>query len=130
MGSLDLAVAGAFVFEGFINPSAIGSHLLKGLEISTESLVARRAVLQTFEIGLEFERGFQGKAINHPGGMPGALNHASLAKIREMLRDLGLRNAQNFLKMADTKRTARQQMDDPQSRGVAEALINLNQLHR
>ena len=62
--------------------------------------------------------------------MPGALNHASLAKVREVLRDLGLRNAQNFLEMADTKRTARQQMDDPQSRGVAEALINLNQLHR
>lgn len=62
--------------------------------------------------------------------MPGALNHSPLAKIGEVLRDLGLRDAQNFLEVANTERTARQQMDDPQSRGVAEALVNLNQLHR
>ena len=61
--------------------------------------------------------------------MPGALNDSPLAKIGEVLRDLGLRDAQNFLEVANTERTARQQMDDPQSRGVAEALVNLNQFH-
>ena len=46
-----------------------------------------------------------------------------------MLRNLGLRNAENFLEMADAKRTTCKQMDDPQSRGVAETLVNLNQFH-
>jgi hypothetical protein len=45
--------------------------------------------------------------------MPGALNHASLAKVREVLRDLGLCNAEDLLEVADTQRTARKQMDDP-----------------
>ena len=61
--------------------------------------------------------------------MPGAFDHALLAKVGEMLRDLGLRNAENFLEVADAERTARKQMDDPQSRGVAETLVNLNQFH-
>ena len=52
-----LTGAGAFVFEGFINPSAVSSHLLKGLEIGTEPLIGRRTVLEAFEIGFEFERG-------------------------------------------------------------------------
>ena len=38
-----------------------------------------------------------------------------------MLGDLGLREAQNFLEMADAKRTTRKQMDDPQPCGIAEA---------
>ena len=46
-----------------------------------------------------------------------------------MLGNLGLRNAQNFLEMADAKRTFGKQMDDPQPRGIAEALVNLDQLH-
>ena len=54
---MGLASAGAFVFEGFINPSALSSHLLHGLEISTEPLVGRRTILEAFEIGFELERG-------------------------------------------------------------------------
>ena len=46
-----------------------------------------------------------------------------------MLGNLGLRNAQNFLEMADAKWTLRKQMDDPQPRGIAETLVNLNQFH-
>ena len=53
-----LAGTGAFVFEGFINPSAVGSHLLKGLEIGPEPLIGRRTVLEAFEIGFELERAF------------------------------------------------------------------------
>ena len=46
-----------------------------------------------------------------------------------MLRDFSLRYAENFLEMADAKRTTCKQMNDPQSRRVAETLINLNQFH-
>ena len=58
LGFMGLAGAGAFVFEGFINPSALSSHLLHGLEISTEPLVGRRTILEALEIGFELERGF------------------------------------------------------------------------
>ena len=47
-----------------------------------------------------------------------------------MLGHFGLRDAKNFLEVTDTKRTACQQMDDPQPRGVAETLVNRNQVHR
>jgi hypothetical protein len=46
-----------------------------------------------------------------------------------MLGNLRLRKAENFLKMADAKRTTCKQMNDPQPRGVAETLVDLNQLH-
>ena len=44
-----------------------------------------------------------------------------------MLRDLGLRNTKNLLKMADAQRTTCEQMDDPQPRSIAETLVDLNQ---
>ena len=73
--------------------------------------------------------GFDRKAVNHPGPVPGAFDHALLAEIGEMLGNLRLRDAENFLEMADAKRTTCKQMDDPQPRGVAETLVNLNQFH-
>ena len=59
-----------------------------------------------------------------------AFHHAMLAKIGEVLGNLRLRDIENFLEMADAKRTACKQMDDPQSRGIAETLVNPNQFHR
>jgi hypothetical protein len=58
-----------------------------------------------------------------------AFHKAMLAKIREVLGNFRLRNIDNFLEMADAKRTMRKQMDDPQPRGIAETLVNLNQFH-
>ena len=129
MDSWGLTGAVTFVFESFINPSAISSHLLKSLEISTEPLVGRRTVLKAFEIGFQLERRLRGKTINHPCPVPGARNHALFAEVGQMLGDLGLRKAQNFLEMADAKRTTRKQMDNPQPCGIAETLVNLNQFH-
>jgi hypothetical protein len=58
LDSWGLAGAGALVSEGFINPSAVSSYLLEGLQIGTKPLVDRCTVLKAFEIGLELERGF------------------------------------------------------------------------
>ena len=79
MGSLALTVAGTFVCKGFTDPSAIGAHLLKSLEIGTKPLVSGRTVLKAFEICLQFERTLCRKAIDHPGPMPGAFDHALFA---------------------------------------------------
>ena len=46
-----------------------------------------------------------------------------------MLGNLRLRNAENFLEMANAKWTTCKQMDDPKPRGVAETLVDRNQFH-
>ena len=46
-----------------------------------------------------------------------------------MLGNFGLRKAKDFLEVTDTKRTTCEQMDDPQPGGVAETLVNRDQLH-
>ena len=61
--------------------------------------------------------------------MSGAFHQALLAKVGEVLGNFRLRDIENFLEMADAKRTTCKQMDDPQPRGVAETLVNLNQFH-
>ena len=43
------------VFQGFTNPSAISSHLLKSLKIGAKPLVSRGTVLKTFEIGFQLQ---------------------------------------------------------------------------
>ena len=58
-----------------------------------------------------------------------AFDEATLAEIGEVLGNFRLRDIENFLEMADAKRTTCKQMDDPQPRGVAEASVNLNQFH-
>ena len=52
-----------------------------------------------------------------------------LAEIGEMLGNFRLRDIENVLEMANAKRAACKQMNDPQPRGIAETLVNLNQFH-
>ena len=51
------------------------------------------------------------------------------AEIGELLGNLRLGNIENFLAMADTKRTTCKQMHDAKPRGIAEALVDSNQFH-
>ena len=46
-----------------------------------------------------------------------------------MLRYFCLRQIKNVLKVADAERALCQQVDNPQSVRVAEALVNLDQIH-
>lgn len=47
-----------------------------------------------------------------------------------MFGNFDLRFLQDFLKMTNAQRSLRQQMKNAQARRIAEALINLNQVHR
>lgn len=69
------------------------------------------------------------KAVNDPSALASGLHHLSFAKIGEVLGDLGLRQLENLLKMADAERALREKVDDPQPDGFAEALVNLDQFH-
>ena len=61
--------------------------------------------------------------------MSGAFHQAMLAEIGEVLGNFRLRDIENFLEMADAKRTTCKQMDDPQPRGITETLVNPDQFH-
>jgi hypothetical protein len=124
-----LAVASAFVFESFIDPAAVRSHLFEGLEIGAEALIGQCTILEALEIGFELPGWLGRKTVNHPGPVPRAFHQAMLAKMGELLGNLRLGDIEDFLEMADAKRTARKQMHDPQARGIAETLINPDQLH-
>jgi hypothetical protein len=101
-----LTLAGTFVLKRVTDPTAIGAHRFKTLEIGTKPFVCGCTVLQTFEIGFQFERRFGRKAVNSPCSMAGTSHHSLFTEIGEMLGHLGLRKTENFLKVADTQRTA------------------------
>ena len=124
-----LAVTGTFVFPGPHRSITISSHLRQSPEIGTEPLVSGRTVLEAFEISFQIRRGLGRKAINPPCSVASASDHSLLTEISEMLGNFGLRKAKDFLEVTDTKRTACQQMDDPQPGGIAETLVNRDQLH-
>lgn len=46
-----------------------------------------------------------------------------------MLRNLDLRLTENVLKMTDAQRRPRKKMEDAQPRAIAEALIDLDEVH-
>ena len=85
--------------------------------------------MQTFEVGFQLEWRLERKTVNSPCSVAGACHHSPFAKIGEVLRNLRLRETENFLKVADAKRPARQQVDNPESRDVTETLVNLHQIH-
>ena len=126
---MGLTVAGAFVFQGLTNPSAISSHLRQSLEVGAKPFVCGRTVLEAFEISFQIRRGLGRKAIDSPCSVASALDHSLLTEIGEMLGNFGLRKAKDFLEVTDTKRTVCQQMDDSQPGGIAETLVNRDQLH-
>jgi len=56
-------------------------------------------------------------------------DHSMLAEIREMLRNLDLRGAEDVLKMANAKRANREQMQNAQPRFIAQTFVNFDQIH-
>ena len=83
--------------------------------------------MEALEIRFQIRRGLERKAINPPCAIAGAPDHSLLPQIGEVLGHLGLRSAKNFLEVTDTKGTARQQMDHPQPRDVAETSVDRDQ---
>jgi hypothetical protein len=100
-------------------PSAIGA----------EDLFLADAVLQAGEVGFEAGRRFLGQAVDHKVSATLGLDHAVALQIAEVLGHLHLGLTQDFLKVANAERPIEEQVQDPESRAIAEALIDLNELH-
>lgn len=127
VGSISLAAG--FLAEGVLDPARAFFHGSETLEVIAKEFVGSDTVLKALEIGFEFPRRSGREAIDDPRTLTGGLDHFPLPEVGQVLRDLGLRELQDILKMADAQRTFRQQIDNSQADGLAEALIDLDQFH-
>jgi hypothetical protein len=87
-------------------------------------------ILQAAQLEIEFAIGGSRKRINHPLFVPMRLNHPRSAKICQMLRHRHLRQLQSILEMTDTERPLLQQVENAQAREIAQAAVDLDQLHK
>lgn len=87
------------------------------------------AILQAREVGPQLPRRSLHEPINAPVALPTCFYHPASLEIGEMLGDFYLRFAQNVLKVADAQGTADQQMQDPEAGGIAQTLIDPDELH-
>lgn len=123
-GFVGSILAAGFLGYGAFDPVGACLHLGEPGEIFTEKLVGGYAVLEALEIGLQLSRRRRREAVDDPGALAGRLDHVALAKIGEVLRDLGLRELQHILEMAHTQRPLGQQIHDPEPDRFAEALVD------
>ena len=78
---------------------------------------------------LQFVRALFRQRIDHPILIPRCYDHSSVSKIAKVLRDFHLWLTENVLKMTDTERRSCKKMEDAQSRAIAKALVDLDQIH-
>ena len=98
-------------------------------QILAETLVRNRTILQAREMAREFGGGFLRQRVDHPRPLAPVFDHPPLTEIREMLRHPRLRDPQHRLQMAHAQRAARQELDDPQTRLIAQAFVDSNKGH-
>ena len=129
-GWAEFILAAGFLADGVVDPAGAFFDLGEAAEIVAEELVGGDAVLEALEVGFQLGRRAGGKAIDDPSAFAGGLDHAALAQVGEMLGDLGLRKLEDILEVANAKRALGEQIDKAKPDGLAEALVDLDELHR
>jgi hypothetical protein len=124
-----ISAAGNLLSEGFMGPLGPFFNFGEPFEVLLETPVRYNAVLKTFKIGFESRGRFGGKAVNDPGSHPSGLHHLMLPKVGKVLGDLRLGKVKDALEMADAKRALSQKVDDAEPGRIAEALVNLDEIH-
>jgi hypothetical protein len=87
------------------------------------------AVLQTLKVCLQFGRALFRQRVDHPISVARCCNHSPASKIAEVLRDFHLWLTENVLEVANAERRSCKKMKNAQSRAIAKALIDLDQIH-
>ena len=124
-----MLAAGLFLLHCVRDPLALPTNSVQSFEIDPKAFVRLGTVLKALQIVFKFHGGLGGKAVNDPLTVACRLNHFLLPQICQMLGDLRLRYLQNVLKVTHTERTLREQVNDAKARGIAEALVDLNEIH-
>ena len=87
------------------------------------------ASLKAFEIPLQLCGTPARQRVDDPVLTPFGCDHIAAPEVSEVLRDVRLWLAQNFLKVAHAERRLRQQMQNPKPSPVTKTLIDLYQVH-
>src|SRR5947207_10867204 len=98
-------------------------------EIAGKHLVRSRAILKALQVLLKFGWPFPREGIDHPILIAFDLHHSFLTKISQVLGDLNLGLAEDGLEVTDAERRLCQQLQDSQTRSIAETSIDLDQVH-
>jgi len=85
--------------------------------------------LQTREVGFKCRWTPHGQPVDDPSPVSHSLRHPASAQIAQMARHLGLCRTEDFLDVTHAQRTLEQEMDNAQSRAVAQALVYVDKIH-
>ena len=118
-----------YIERDVADPVALALEFFQVFEVLAKNRLGLDTVLQTPKLEVEGSVGFLGQTINHPLAVTLRGDHFMSPQVSEVLGNRHLVQAKNCLKMANAKRTVGKEMQNPQTRFVAEAFVNLDQLH-
>ena len=96
------------------------------MQIAFENGICLDAVLETFQVFLQFVGATFGKRINHPIPFALRVHNVSTAQVGEVFGNFHLRFAQNILKMTNAERRFCEQMKNAQPRAITKTLIDFD----
>lgn len=106
-----------------------GGDRREALEITAEHRFSGLRVLQAGEICAQRRGRGLGQRIDAPRALLRDGDERVPPQVGEMARDAGLRDLQDRLEVADAERPLRQQIQQAQAGGVAEAVVEAQQVH-
>lgn len=101
----------------------------QSLKIALKDRVGLDAILQALQVRIQFALTFRRQGVDHPVLLVRGLDEATTAQVGQVFGNLNLWLFQDFLKMANAKGRLREQVQDAQARLIAQALVDLDQVH-
>lgn len=98
-------------------------------EVRAKNRVRADAILQALQVPDQLGSPQFGQRVNDPVSAPGRLDHPAAAEVSQVLGHLHLWFREDLLKVANAQRPLRQQMEQTQTRPIAEAFVDLDQIH-
>lgn len=99
------------------------------LEVAAQHRLRRARVLQAGEVRAQRRGRRLGQGVDAPRALLRDGDERVPPQVGEMARDAGLRDLQDRLEVADAERPLRQQVQQAQAGGVAEAVVDAQQVH-
>jgi hypothetical protein len=104
------------------------ADFLQAGEILPEVFAFENAVLQAGKVGRQFRSRFGGQRVHPPCAADLYLHHSMATQIRELLGSSHRADAEHLLNVANTLRLNAQEIENPQTIDVAQALVDRDDL--
>lgn len=102
---------------------------VESLEVATQDRLRRARVLQAGEVRAQRRGRGLGQRVDAPRALLRGGDERVPPEVGEVTGDAGLREFQHRLEVADAERPLRQQVQQAQARGVAETVVDAQQVH-